>query len=163
MECDMDFLDVGYMGENFDASDIFGKLHTIKRSDKKAMQIFIALPSLDDGLINEIQVIDKFFDSAQVPLHCCVVFGKLDERVKELSKSCQKCQILIDSEDEFGGMYGVGDSETGLSKTLFVLGREGAIYHVQTPLKPSTAFDLEQLRIELNKTFLTYNGVGCHG
>lgn len=159
-----DFLDVGYMGEDFVAVDLLGKDREIKRSDKEAMKIFIALPHPQELLQKELLIIDSFLAKAKVPMQTYVVFKKNSAAVQDLSKSLKTCEILIDSYDEFGGMYGVVSSSDDFFKALFLLGKEGAIYYVQTPESFATPFDLALLQIHLNKTYLSYTTKsGCHG
>jgi len=78
----------------------------------------------------------------------------------------KKFEILIDSEQEFGGMYGAsiedGSLESKLTKSLFLIGKDGAIFWLEVPEDLSKELDLERLQVELNKAYVTYTGVGCH-
>lgn len=158
-----EFLDVGYMAEDFVASNYEGKLQTIKRSDKEAMAIFTSFCQLSRFSMKEIEIIDSFLQHAQVPLRAYIILKTPNNYAYELSKTLQKCQLLFDTQEEFSGLYGIQTVEGVLAKTLFVIGKEGAIYHVQTPQSANEAFDLESLRMHLNKTYQSYNGTGCHG
>ena len=69
--------------------------------------------------------------------------------------------------DEFGPMYGTkivqGDLENKLAKALFLISKDGAIFYLEFLKNLEENFDLERLRVELNKAYITYTGVGCHG
>ena len=64
-------------------------------------------------------------------------------------------------------MYGTkivsGSMENKLTKALFIIGKDGAIYHIDIPEDLEKPLDMERVRLELNKVYQSYTGVGCHG
>ena len=64
-------------------------------------------------------------------------------------------------------MYGTkivsGTLENRLTKALFLIGKDGAIYHIDMPENLEKPLDLEKIRLALNKAYHSYTGAGCHG
>ena len=64
-------------------------------------------------------------------------------------------------------MYGTkivsGTLENRLTKALFLIGKDGAIYHIDMPSNLDSPLNLERIRAELNKVYQSYTGAGCHG
>jgi peroxiredoxin len=83
-----------------------------------------------------------------------------------LKNRLEKFKIYFDCEDEFGGMYGTqivsGTLEGMLTKALFLISKDGAIFYLDMPDDISKPLDLERLQVELNKAYVSYTGVGCH-
>lgn len=165
--CD-DFIDVGYMAENIEVKDLDGNELEIKRSHKdKSMTILVSFSDAKDEFLEEILKIDEFLSHIQVPLNSYMVFDK-DAKVDSVLKNrLKKFEAVLDTEDEFGNMYGTklvsGSLEGKLTKSLFLISKDGAIFYLDMPNDLSKEFDLERLRVELNKAYTSYTGVGCHG
>jgi peroxiredoxin len=74
---------------------------------------------------------------------------------------------VFDINEEFASMYGTkivsGSLENRLTKALFLIGKDGAIYHIDMPSNLDSPLDLERIRAELNKAYQSYTGAGCHG
>lgn len=165
--CD-DFIDIGYMAENFEALDINEESFEFKRSNPdRSMSLLISFPDLQQQFAQEILKIDTLLSALEVTVHCYLVFNEANEQYKEFQKSLNKLQILFDHEEEFGNMYGTkiinDDLEDKLTKALFLISKDGSVFYLQMPKDLSQPLDLERLRIELNKAYVTYTGVGCHG
>lgn len=158
-----EILDVGFMAEDFYARDANGEHIDVKRYGKDTMQLFFAFSNCDEATLKELRRIDALFNEAVVAIKCYAVFSQQNQALKTLSTALQKCQILFDAEEDFALNYGVKTVEGNLAKALFLVGKDGAVYHVQTPQSADEPFDLELLRLHLNKTYATYNGEGCHG
>ena len=163
-----DFTDVGYMAENIEVTDIFGKAFEIQRSDiDRSMTLLVSFPNTKNGFGVEILKMDQFLSNVTVPLNCYMILSK-DYEVETVFKNrLKKFKLVVDSEDEFGNMYGTkiisGSLEDKLTKSLFLISKDGAIFYLDMPEDLNNEFDLERLRIELNKAYMSYTGVGCHG
>lgn len=162
-----DFIDIGYMAENYEAADIDGKTVEIRRSHPdKSMSLFISFPALED-FEPEILKIDKFLSNLQVAVNCYLVFAKSNDLTAELAKKLTKLIPVFDTEDEFGPMYGTklesGSLEGELTKALFLISKDGAVFYLQMPEDLEKEIDLDRLQVELNKAYVSYTGVGCHG
>jgi hypothetical protein len=78
----------------------------------------------------------------------------------------KKVNFMYDKYKEFGTMYGTlivsGSLEKELCKSVFIIGKDGAIYYENTLPNLEDDFDFEKLSIELNRAFSSYTGQGCH-
>ena len=85
----------------------------------------------------------------------------------DLSYDFKKIIPIFDINEEFANMYGTkivsGTLENRLTKALFLIGKDGAIYHIDMPNNLSSPLDLYRIRTELNKAYQSYTGAGCHG
>jgi peroxiredoxin len=154
-----DFIDVGYMAENFTATDRDGNEVEIKRSHpNRSMTLLLSMPS--GGFETEILRIDKFISAIEVDINCYLVLNqKVDIELK-------KFELIIDSLDEFGGLYGTkieGEYlQDELTKALFLISKDGAVFYLDMPEKLEDEIKLDRLQVELNKAYVSYTGQGCH-
>ncbi len=169
-ECELtdDFIDIGYMAENIEVTDFFGKAKEIKRSDAKgSMTLFVSFPNSDEDFVKELLKIDEFMSHIQVDIHCYFIFNEKLEDLQALNNGLKKFEIVFDTEEDFGNMYGTkivsGELEDKLTKALFLISKDGAVFYLDMPEDLDKEFDIERLRAELNRAYITYTGVGCHG
>jgi peroxiredoxin len=167
-ELSEDFIDVGYMAENVVVKDLTDTLFEIKRSHQdKAMTLLISLPDLSDSFLQEALRIDGFMSEIQVSIHCYFIFDKKYKELESFGKQLKKFGAVYDYDDEFGNMYGTkivsGSLEDKLTKALFLISKDGAIFYLDMQEEISTEFDLTKLQVELNKAYVSYTGTGCHG
>ncbi len=165
--CD-DYIDIGYMAENIEVADILGDKHEIRRSHPdKSMTMLVSFPDDQNGFAHEILKMDELLNKIQVPINCYFIFDKEYEMQTVLKNRLKKFKVVLDVEDEFGNMYGTklvsGTLEDKLTKSLFLISKDGAVFYLEMPDDLNNEFDLDRLRIELNKAYTSYNGVGCHG
>jgi peroxiredoxin len=163
-----DFIDVGYMAENIEVKNTYGETIEIKRSHPdKSMTMLVSYPNDKNGFLNEILKMDEFLSKIQVPLNCYYIFDK-DYKVDTVLKNrLKKFSVVLDSDEEYANMYGTklvsGSLKDKLTKAVFLISKDGAIFYIDMPDDLSKPLDLERLRVELNKAYTSYNGVGCHG
>jgi peroxiredoxin len=167
MELVEDFIDIGYMAENIEVKNLKEEEFEIKRSHPdKSMTLFISAPNAKDGFLEELLKVDELMHHIQVPIHCYYIFDPKFED-KELLDKLKKFEIVLDSEDQFGEMYGTkiasGLLTDKLTKSLFLISKDGAIFYLDMSKNLADQFDLERLRVELNKAYASYTGIGCHG
>ncbi|XPV68533.1 MAG: hypothetical protein ACNI25_14680 [Halarcobacter sp.] len=158
-----EFIDVGYSAEEFEATTLSKEPIEIKKANSNRMiQIFLSFPNFED-FKEEIIEFDDFMNDAKVEIFTYVIFDKNIEIPYELKKIIP----IFDSNNEFGEMYGTkivsGSLEGKLTKALFLIGKDGAIYHIDMPKDLQNPLDMERVRIEVNKVYQSYTGVGCHG
>jgi len=158
-----DFIDVGYMAENVEVISTCKKVQELKRSrGDNSMTLFVSYPSSED-FIDEIIKLDEFMSDIKVDIECYLLFSK---DVK-LETKLKKFQIFFDDYDEFGNMYGTkiieGTLQNRLTKALFLISKDGAVFYLDMPINIENHLDLNRLHIELNRAYITYTGVGCHG
>ena len=163
-----DCIDIGYMAENIEVIDFFGKIKEIKRSDEKgSMTLLISFPNTEEVFLKELLKVDEFLSHIQVDIHCYFIFNEKCENLTPLQNRLKKFEIVYDNEDEFGNMYGTkiisGEFKDKLTKALFLISKDGAVFYLDMPSNLKKEMDLERLQVELNKAYITYTGVGCHG
>jgi peroxiredoxin len=162
MELTDDFIDIGYMAENIDVIKLNGEEFTIKKaSPNRNIQIFLSFPNFDD-FKEEIIAFDEFINGAKIDIYTYIIFNEKIDFPYEFKKIIP----VFDINEEFANMYGTkivsGSLENKLTKALFLIGKDGAIYHIDMPNNLDKPLDLERIRVELNKVYQSYTGTGCH-
>lgn len=163
-----DFIDVGYMAENFEAHDFYDNIIEVKRSNiERSMTILFSFPDASNGFLQEILKLDKFLSAIEVDINCYLIFDKEHENMAPLKNNLNKLIIIYDTENEYGSMYGTqivsGTLENKLTKALFLISKDGAVFYLEMPNDLEKEFNIDRLRVELNKAYVSYTGVGCHG
>lgn len=158
-----EFIDVGYMAEDIEAVGLNNQaLHISKNSPNRTIQIFMSYPSFEE-FKDEIMAFDHFMECAQVEIFTYILFSE----PLDFSYTFKKLIPAFDVNDDYGNMYGTkivsGSLENKLTKALFLIGKDGAIYHIDMPANLENSFNMERIRVELNKVYQSYTGVGCHG
>ncbi|WP_419766406.1 MAG: hypothetical protein ACNI28_06505 [Arcobacter sp.] len=157
-----EFIDVGYMAENIDTQDLDGRNLVIKKaSPNRMIQIFLSFPNFED-FKEEIIAFDEFMDDAKIEIFTYLIFNKKTS----FDYKFKKILPVFDINEDFANMYGTkiinGSLENCLTKSLFLVGKDGAIYHIDMPQDLEKPLDMDRIRIELNKVYQSYTGVGCH-
>jgi peroxiredoxin len=163
MQLTDDFIDIGYMAEDFDVINIKNEEKTIKKaSPNRNIQVFLSFPNFND-FSEEIIAFDEFINGAKIDIFVYVIFNEKIDFTYEFKKIIP----IFDVNEEFANMYGTkivsGSLENRLTKALFLIGKDGAIYHIDMPKNLDTPLNLDRIRVELNKVYQSYTGAGCHG
>ena len=163
MQLTDEFIDIGYMAENFDVININNEEITIKKaSPNRNIQLFLSFPNFDE-FKDEIIAFDEFINEAKVDIFTYIIFN---EKI-DFPYQFKKIIPVFDVNEEFANMYGTkivsGSLENRLTKALFLIGKDGAIYHIDMPENLEKPLDLEKIRLALNKAYQSYTGAGCHG
>lgn len=158
-----DFIDIGYMAEEIEAVDLNNNDFLLKKtSPNRSIQIFLSFPNFDD-FRDEIIAFDEFINDAKVEIFTYIIFDKNINFNYKLKKLIP----IFDVNKDYANMYGThikdGIFEGKLTKALFLIGKDGAIYHIDMPNNLEDKFNIERIRVELNKVYQSYTGVGCHG
>ena len=158
-----DFIDIGYMAEDIEALTFEQtKLLIKKASPNRSIQIFVSFPDFEN-FKDEIIAFDAFINEAKVEIFTYIIF---DKNV-QCDYQFKKIRPVLDIEEEYGNMYGTkivsGSMTDKLTKALFIIGKDGAVYHIDMPNDLEKPLDMERVRVELNKVYQSYTGVGCHG
>ncbi len=158
-----ELIDVGYMAEEFEAENLQGETIQIKKaSPNRMIQIFLSFPNFEE-FKDEIIEFDEFMNDAKVEIFTYIIFA----RNTNIPYEFKKLIPIFDVNGEFGEMYGTkivsGSLEDELTKALFLIGKDGAVYHIDMPENLENPLNIERIRIEVNKVYQSYTGVGCHG
>ena len=162
-----DFIDVGYMAENIEITDFNDETKEIKRSNQdQSMTLFISFPDFSENFIDEVKEVDEFIHDIQVATNCYFILDS-KESLNGQPHQFKKFTTVFDTEEEFGNMYGTkitsGTLTDKLTKALFLISKDGAIFYLDMPENVNNKLNLERLQAELNKAYVSYTGVGCHG
>jgi peroxiredoxin len=162
-----DFMDIGYMAENVVVLSTCKEQTELKRNNEaKSMSMFVSFPSLSD-FENEILRLDKFMSDIKVDINCYLLFDSYNVERVELERKLNIFKVFFDEEEEYGNMYGTkiekGTLESKLTKALFLISKDGAVFYIDMPELIEKPLDMDRLHIALNKAYVAYTGVGCHG
>ncbi|GEM_PF-565073 len=162
-----DFMDIGYMAEDIVICNQDSQQKTIHKSNQdRSMTVFVSFPFAKEQFLEEILRLDAFFSHIQVGVNCYFIFDDAKHIQMDLQSKLKKFKVVFDTQEEYGNMYGTQivtpPLYPALSKALFLISKDGAIFYIDMPEDMEKVFDLESLRIELNRAYLTYNGKGCH-
>ncbi len=163
-----DYMDIGYMAENIEVEDINQVTKTIKRSHSdKSMTLLVSLPNTESSFVQDLQRLDTLMSAIVVDIHCYILFDSVKDEIINGLEGLKKFEVVFDKEDDFGEMYGCkiidGSLKNRLTKSLFLISKDGAIFYIEMPENLEQPFNLEKLQVELNKAYTSYTGVGCHG
>jgi len=158
-----EFIDIGYMAEDIEAKDLNGDDLVLKKaSPNRMIQIFLSFPNFEE-FKDEIIAFDEFMNEAKVEIFTYLIFNKK----VPFDYDFKKIIPVFDVNEDFASMYGTkivsGTLENCLTKSLFLVGKDGAIYHIDMPEDLQKPLDMDRIRVELNKVYQSYTGVGCHG
>jgi peroxiredoxin len=157
-----EIVEVGYKSEKVKVCSNSGETTTIGGfKPSKTVVLIITLPNIEN-IETQIQKLDSFLANIVVDIDCYLVFAN-DTKIDFIPK---KVNFMYDKYKEFGTMYGTlivsGSLEKELCKSVFIIGKDGAIYYENTLPNLEDDFDFEKLSIELNRAFSSYTGQGCH-
>jgi peroxiredoxin len=163
-----EFAEVGYKAEkvkllNYSDQDIVigGQHHN------KEIQLFISLPEYDNEFMHEIEELDNLLSDASIPINTFLITKNEPKNFELIKSKLSAITPLFDTYEEFGTMYGTkietGKFEGKLAKSIFIIGKDGAIYFENIFSDMSQKIDSSIVIIELNRAAQAYTGVGCHG
>lgn len=158
-----EFVEIGFNSEKVNLIDLHNHRVTIGGYDKeREIQVIMSIPHCDSSFLDEALVVDSFLSSATASIKSYLILGAFVDNLPDF----KAFKVCFDNDFEFGNMYGtkiisknLGDN---LAKSFFIIGKDGAIYYDFMPVDLEKLVDLQRVRLELNKVFTTYTGVGCH-
>lgn len=162
-----EYMEVGYLCDSVEVENLQGEELIISSQRKdRLLQLLISYPNLKE-FSNEIVELDRYFDDLKIEMKNYLIFSSKDDFAQEIAKKLNNFEVVIDRDREFGEIYGTlyvnGELESQLTKSLFLIGKDGALYHEDMPLKLEDNFKFNTLASELNRAYVAYTGVGCHG
>jgi peroxiredoxin len=155
-------LDVGYASEKVTLKDINGTEHVIGGQNGKT-QLIVTAPFIDDSFVSELDAIEDALPSGgeHEVVAALVVAGEAHK-----DPELKRFQYLLDSEGEFADWYGVrlsGDPCDGeLTKALFVISKDGALFYDEFVPDLHDAFNAETAIRKIYAAQECYTGKGCH-
>jgi peroxiredoxin len=157
-------LDIGYASEKVTLKTPSGEERIVGGHNGKT-QLIITAPFIDDAFISELQTIDKALPSgAEGTFEVTGTLVVADSELKD--PGLEKIELLIDSDAEFADWYGVGLSgdplDGALTKALFVISKDGAMFYDEFTKNLHDPFNAETALRKIHAAQECYTGKGCH-
>ena len=153
-------LDIGYASEKVtlktksDADVILG-------GQNGKTQLIVTAPFIDDALMAELERLESALPEGEEVTATLITANDVIE-----TPSFKRFDYLIDSADEFSDWYGVrlsGDPLDGeLTKALFIISKDGALYYDQFAEDLYEPFNAETAIRKIHAARECYTGKGCH-
>lgn len=156
-------LDIGYASEKVDLKNRSGETFQIGGQTGRT-QLIVSAPFLNEQLMSQLKELDSL-----------LYINALDGITKGLVVATDKHEIppskewLIgyDYDDAFGDYYGVrlsgGVVNGELAKALFIISKDGAVFHHEVLDDLNGPFNLEKSVVKIAAAQNCYTGKGCHG
>jgi len=162
MHLEEEALDVGYASEKVKLKAPDGSESIVGGHNGKT-QLIISTPFLDETILGELRIIEDALpegEGHEVTATLIVAHeGHKDPQLKRFA-------FLIDSEGEFADWYSVrlcGDPLEGeLTKALFIISKDGAIYYDEFAKDLNDPFNVETALRKIYAARECYTGKGCH-
>jgi peroxiredoxin len=153
-------LDVGYASEKVTLKTKEGAACSIG-GQNGTTQLIVTAPFIDDTFITELEAIDRALPEGQDISAALVVAGAAHK-----DPQLERFRFLIDSDQEFADWYGVKLSGAPLggelTKALFVISKDGALYYDEIAKNLHDPFNAETALRKIYAAQECYTGKGCH-
>ena len=153
-------LDIGYASEKVTLKTSEGTDSTVG-GQNGTTQLIVTAPFIDDTFIAELEAIDKALPASEDVSAALVVAGDT-----HAAPNLPRFRFLIDRDSEFADWYGVRLSgaplEGELTKALFVISKDGALYYDEFPKNLHDPFNAEAAVRKIYAAQECYTGKGCH-
>ncbi|WP_345991821.1 hypothetical protein [Sulfurimonas sp. HSL-1716] len=155
-------LDIGYASDKVGVKGKNGKEHTIGGQNGKT-QLIITAPFIDENLLKELREMEASLpNTAEHEVTASLVLAHELKNDLALAKFKQ----YTDKKEEFGDLYGVRLSgepyERELTKAVFLISKDGALFYDEIAKDLSERFDQETLMRKIYAAQTCYTGKGCH-
>jgi len=155
-------LDIGYASEKVALKTKSGEKKTIGGQNGKT-QLIMTAPFLDDKFLAELETISKALPADEAfALTASLVVASGDHK----DPGFENIEFLVDSDEEFADWYGVrlsGDPLEGeLTKALFVISKDGALFYDEFAKNLHDPFNAETAVRKIYAAHECYTGKGCH-
>lgn len=153
-------LDIGYASEKVTLKTVEGADSTIG-GQNGTTQLIVSAPFIDDTFIAELEAIDRALPDTEDVSATLVVAGDA-----HAAPNLPHFRFLIDRDNEFADWYGVRISgaplEGELTKALFVISKDGALFYDEFPKNLHDPFNAETAVRKIYAAQECYTGKGCH-
>lgn len=153
-------LDVGYASEKVNLTTKEGTPRTLGGHDGTT-QLIISAPFIDDTFIAELNALGETLPQDEKFKASLVVAKGAHE-----DPALERFEFLIDSDEEFADWYSArlsgGPLDGELTKALFIISKDGAIFYDEYARNLHDPFNAETALRKIQAAQLTYTGKGCH-
>jgi peroxiredoxin len=155
-------LDIGYASEKVTLTTKEGTSRIVG-GQNGATQLIVTAPFIDDTFVAELEAIDKALPrGGEHEVTAALIVAGTGHNDPQL----EKFEFLIDSDAEFADWYGVrlsGDPLEGeLTKALFVISKDGALFYDEFAKNLHDPFNAETALRKIYAAQECYTGKGCH-
>jgi thiol peroxidase len=155
-------LDIGYASEKVTLKDVSGKEQVIG-GQNGTTQVIITTPFVDEQFKEELRrVRETLPNGGEYEVNASVVVAHENHDNPQIDDIA----FLVDHDNEFGDWYGVrladGPCEKELTKALFVISKDGALFYDEFVTNLHDQFNLDTLLRKVSAAQLCYTGKGCH-
>ncbi len=162
MRLEDDPLDVGYASEKVTVKDAAGNEKVIGGQNGKT-QIIVTAPFIDARFAEELRGLSAMLPKGgEHEVTASVVVANEHHQ----DPGIEGVDFCIDSDEGFGDWYGVrladGPCEKELTKALFVISKDGALFYDEFVSNLHDGFNLDTLYRKVSAAQLCYTGQGCH-
>lgn len=156
-------LDVGYASEKVTLEGASGETFTIG-GQNGSTQLIVTSPFVTDSLVSQLREIDTLLILNALGGVCKSL---VVANAKHGDPQLEEWRYGIDKEEAFGDYYGIrlapGELESELTKALFVISKDGALFYSEIPDDLDKAFDTDRAIVKIAAAANCYTGKGCHG
>ncbi|MEJ2467869.1 MAG: hypothetical protein P8Y51_02145 [Campylobacterales bacterium] len=153
-------LDIGYASEKVTLTTKNGQTETIGGHNGKT-QLIVTAPFIDDSFLAELEALETSLPDSDDVTASLIVAGDAHS-----DPEMGRFRFLIDSDAEFADWYGVrlsGDPLEGeLTKALFVISKDGALFYDEFARNLHDPFNAETAVRKIHAAQECYTGKGCH-
>ena len=155
-------LDVGYAAEHVRVKNANGAKCAVGGQNGKT-QLVITAPFIDDAFVKELRsIIERVPFGGAYEVTASLVVANGSHR----DPGIENLDFLIDAEGEFADWYGVRLSgipcDGELTKALFVISKDGALFYDDFPKNLHDPFNADTLLRKIAAAQECYTGKGCH-
>lgn len=151
-------LDVGYGSQKVNLKNSLGEIISIG-GQNGATQLLISTPFIDETLISQLHKIDTLLS-----------LNALGGITKALIIANDKHELPVlqewisgyDYDEAYGDYYGVRLSNKELTKSLFIISKDGAVFYTEILDDLNKPFSLEKALLKIAAAMNCYTGKGCH-
>ncbi len=152
-------LDVGYASERVELKNTAQESFRVG-GQNGATQLILTAPFIDDALIAQLGELDALLSLNSLGAITKALVVATD---KHDDPKLEEWQFGIDAGEAFGDYYGVRLSNNELSKTLFVISKDGAVFYHEILSDLNDPFSLDKALVKIAAAQNCYTGKGCHG
>lgn len=155
-------LDIGYASQKVTLTGGDNKAYSLGGQNGKT-QLIITTPFIDNAFKEELKSINTILaQENKEELNAAIVVANESHEDPKLDYF----DFMIDTDDEFADWYGVtltGEPCDGeLTKALFLITRDGALFYDDIVSDLHEPFDLQTLERKILAAKNCYTGKGCH-
>lgn len=152
-------LDIGYASERVDLKNTAGESFRIG-GQNGSTQLLISAPFIDEMLITQLKEIDTLLSLNALGglTKALVVANDMHEL-----PSLEEWLSGYDYDEAFGDYYGVRLSNKELTKSLFIVSKDGAVFYHEILSDLNDPFSIDKALAKIVAANSCYTGKGCHG